>query len=105
MGILIEIRRYLQRDNIFYYKVTEDFETGKSFYISVDMNKKKIIFYRSAECSDPVKEIDLENLDNNKEDFGDLNKKLNTTRVGKVFVKAYKAFKKNEFPECLDYAA
>ncbi len=101
MGILIEIMQYFQKDSIFYYKVTEDFEKGGIFYISIDNNQKKLKFYRSAECKDTIAEIDLDNLHSEIKYFEGPSKKA----IQVVVVKAYKAFRDNEFPDCLDYAA
>jgi len=102
MGILIRIRKYYQKNDVVYYKVHGEDYGGTGFYMSINKTEKKIQIYQSIEFNAPIYEIDLEDLSSKIQDIPGV---ISARMMAHVFVKSYKAFEKDEFPEYLDYAA
>jgi len=99
MAIHIKIRKHTEKNSIHYYHVETQFTSNHDFYIGIDIKKKLLLFFKTNNFSSPFSKISFEGSQS-------LNVKgIKTPLVGIIFVKAYRAFKSNEFPEILDYCA
>ncbi len=99
MAIHIKIRKYAEKNSIHYYHVETQSLNNHNFYIGIDTEKKQLLFFQENNFSNPFGQISFEGSQS-------LNiEGIKVPLVGIIFVKAYRAFKSNKFPEILDYCA
>lgn len=102
MAKYVGIRKYRERDSLFYYKVaTEDFGGGQ-FYIEIDQQNKIMNIYRDYDCNLLVCSFDFKDLDRSV-NYSD--KEINEFLIPYVVIKVYKAIENNNFPQSLGYCA
>lgn len=102
MGILIRIRKYDEFDHIFRYKVHGEDCGGITFYMDIDTSEKKLKFYRNPDATGTLSTIDLIKLNGIISDIPGV---ITSNMLGRVCLMGYNAFKNNDFPIAIDYAA
>ncbi len=101
MAIYIKIKKVLEKDGIGYYKAfTKEFD-GADFYLGIDKKARKISYYFNDDFSNSIRIIDCNNPD---ERIGQI-PGVSPSILGKVFMKAFKVFKLDEFPEYISHEA
>ena len=101
MGKYVGIKKYLEKNNMYYYVVSTNDFGGVHFYIRVDPITKILDFF---ETSDMTQEA-MYTIDFNDPDSAIKAKEssINLHVTPYVLLQVYRAFKNNTFPECLDY--
>ncbi|HEV2600957.1 MAG TPA: hypothetical protein VGT41_01535 [Candidatus Babeliales bacterium] len=103
MGKYVGIKKYLEKNNMYYY-IVSTYDFGEvNFYIRIDPISKTLDFF---ETSDTTQEA-MYTIDFNNPDSAIEPKKssINLRAVPYVILQTYKAVKSNDFPEYLDYCA
>lgn len=98
MGVYIKIEKILDKEKIYYYRVSKNDWGDQEFYISINPAQKLIAFYSSANFVNPIKTIDFTNP-NSSVEISSIRPEI----VWRVLVQAYKAMEKNEFPQYLSW--
>lgn len=101
MAVWVKIRKLYEENRIGYYEVFKrDYETIE-FYMTIDLNSKKIKFYLNNDFLCVAKEIDCKLED---EPIGPFPGVWEVTYT-KAFARALKAINSQTLPEILDYIA
>ena len=95
----IQIKKYVNQNNIYYYSVNTTELGGYDFFIGIDPLKKKILFFSNNNFNDnPITVVDF-NLSEPLLAPNTIDLKVYT----RVVTKACRALINNEFPDSLDY--
>jgi len=103
MAIFINIKKFSENDSIYYYVVsTNDFGQVK-FYIGIDPNKKKVLFFNDSNFKEsPVSVVDLSDPENQKT-VGEKN--IFPGVAGRVLSKAYESIVNQFFPDDISWCS
>ncbi|HEV2601342.1 MAG TPA: hypothetical protein VGT41_03525 [Candidatus Babeliales bacterium] len=103
MGKYVGIKKYLEKNNMYYYVVSTNDFGGALFYIRIDPISKILDFFETSDFNQEV----VYSKDMHDPDFmlEAKNSSINLHVTPYVLLKVYRAIKNNDFPEYLDYCA
>lgn len=101
MAILIIIEKILEKNRIGYYKAFTKKIHGIDFYIGIDKGMYSISYYLTNDFSTPFHIVDCNNPNSLIGEIPGVSPNI----LSKVFIKSFKVFELDNFPNDISYQA
>ena len=101
MAIYIKIKKFLEKDDIGYYKAFVKECNEADFYVGINKKEQTISYYLTDDFSNSIYVVDCKN----PYAFIGIIPGISHSDLGKVFMQAIKVFKLDEFPEYISHAS